>query len=135
MALFPPLPAIPTAPQTGVDPRQTRTRKIVANINQAIGSQGAVVPVRGYHAAAVNVGVVQAALEKCLSRFSELLLEARWEEIRTWTSDFLSVWVQRCKELVIERHGSALHIKITAQDDLGYYQYAFDVFPHRETLS
>lgn len=132
MAAFPPLPGIPTAPQTGIDPRQRRTREILGNLQEAIGLENKGAPVRGYHASAVNVGKLQATLERCLRRFSEPVIEARWGEIHVWVVDFLGVWVQRRKEIGVERHGAALHVRLKTQDDFGYYEYAFDVFPHRD---
>jgi hypothetical protein len=135
MPAFPPLPAISTAPQTGADPRQSRARAIIGNVHNALGASAPAIAVRGYHAAAVNVGEIQGKLETCLKRFDEAKLESRWDEILAWTSDFLRVWVQRCKEMRIERHGPALHVCVTAQDDLGYYTYHFDVFPARASSS
>jgi hypothetical protein len=129
--LFPPLAQIPAGPKLGVDPRQNRTRRILNNIGDAMGASPGPVPVRGYFASAVDVGAVQAALEQGLARFNEERLASRWEEIFGWIADFLRAWIQRCKEMMIERRGPAVRIEIVTQDDLGYYNYGFDIFPAR----
>jgi hypothetical protein len=43
--------------------------------------------------------------------------------------------VQRCKRMRIERHQTGVRIELETQDDHGYYEYRFDVFPRRGAKS
>jgi hypothetical protein len=86
---------------------------------------------RGYYASAVDLGRVQHALERGLARFDPTVLEARWSEVFPWIGNVLRVWVQRTKRMKIERVGAGIRIEMQTQDDLGYYDYAFDAFPAR----
>ena len=83
----------------------------------------------GYHASAVNLGELQSVLAKSISRLSSEQLANRWSEVFDWLQRTLRVWVQRCKQLKIERNELGIHIEIETQDDHGYYRYSFDVFP------
>jgi hypothetical protein len=85
----------------------------------------------GYHASAVDVGRLQAALERGLARFDKSQIEARWDEIFEWIRGVARSWVQRCKHMRIERRQDGIRIELETQDDLGYYEYGFDVFPRR----
>jgi hypothetical protein len=89
----------------------------------------------GFHASAVDVGRLQAALEHGLARFDESQVETRWDELFGWIRRVTRSWVQRCKRMRIERHQSSIRIELETQDDLGYYEYRFDVSPRRETKS
>jgi len=52
-----------------------------------------------------------------------------------WIRRVCRAWVQRCKRLRIERRRTGIRIELETQDDLGYYEYGFDVFPKRGTKS
>jgi hypothetical protein len=85
----------------------------------------------GFHASAVDLGRVQDAAERALRHFMRDRLEQRWDDVFAWLRRFLHRWIQRRKELKIERHGDGIHVDVVTQDDLGYYRYSFDIFPIR----
>jgi len=87
--------------------------------------------VEGFPASAVNVGQLQEAIERGLRRFTGENLVARWDDVFGWLLRVLRSWVQRSKHIKIKRVEQAIRIEIRTQDDLGYYEYAFDVFPDR----
>ena len=89
----------------------------------------------GFPASAVDIGKLQAALERGLTRFDQAQLEARWSEIFQWIASVIGAWVQRRKELKIERRETGIRIELMTQDDLGYYRYGFDVFPRRRSAA
>ena len=89
----------------------------------------------GFYASAVDVGRLQAALEHGLARFDETQLETRWDEIFDWIRRVARTWLQRCKRMRIERRKTGIRIELETQDDFGYYEYGFDVFPRRGTRS
>ncbi len=89
----------------------------------------------GFYASAVDIGRLQAALEHGLARFDETQIETRWDEIFGWIGRVARTWVQRCKRMRIERRQMGIRIELETQDDLGYYEYGFDVFPGRGTQS
>ena len=132
IAKFPPLPKVPEAPVGPADERQRNTQRIVGNIAaQTPGVVGHVNDPRGFRASAVDVGRLQGLLEKGLGRFDEAQLIDRWEELRSWMSALVLEWVQRVKMLRIERRELGIRVELQTQDDLGYYDFAFDVFPKR----
>jgi hypothetical protein len=85
----------------------------------------------GLHASAVDLGRLQEIAERALRHFTRDRLEERWDDVFDWLRRFLGRWVQRRKELKIERHDAGIHIDLVTQDDYGYYRYSFDVFPER----
>ena len=85
----------------------------------------------GYYASALDVGRLQAALEQGLGRFDDGQVEARWDEIFDWIRRVVRSWVQRCKQMRLERREAGIRVELETQDDLGYYEYGFDVFPRR----
>ncbi len=85
----------------------------------------------GFHASAVDLGRLQTALERGLGRFDAATLESRWDEVFEWIRRVIRAWVQRCKELRIERHEAGIRLDFATQDDLGYYRYGVEVFPGR----
>jgi hypothetical protein len=89
----------------------------------------------GFHASAVDVGRLQAALEDGLRRFDDAQLESRWHEIFDWICRVARSWVQRGKQVRIERRQAGIHLHLETQDDLGYYKYEFDVFPRRRNTT
>ena len=81
---FPPLPRIPAPPVLPDDPRQRRAGHILGKIAEvAQTSMDVAGPnlVRGFHASAVDLGRLQDALRRGLSRFDSAQLEARWPEV------------------------------------------------------
>lgn len=85
----------------------------------------------GFWASAVDLGRLQDILERGLRRFDLASLERRWPEVEPWMYDVLRGWVQRRKVVRIERRELGVRVELTTQDDRGYYDYAFDVFPGR----
>jgi hypothetical protein len=85
----------------------------------------------GFYASAVDVGRLQTALERGLARFDEGQLEERWDELFDWIQRVARSWVQRCKRMRIERCPKGIRVELETQDDFGYYEYGFDVFPRR----
>ncbi len=138
VAAFPPIPRPPKAPQLPADPRQSGSAHIIGTIASAAASSMLVAGPNlsnGFHASAVDVGRLQSALERGLARFDGNQLEARWSEIFDWIRRVARSWVQRCKHMHIERRQAGIRIELETQDDLGYYEYKFDVFPRREAKS
>jgi hypothetical protein len=132
VAQFPPLPPIPAAPQTPPDERQRTAGRVMGNLADAVASQMHVAGPNlstGYHASAVNLGELQSTLAKSISRLNSEQLADRWSEVFDWLQRTLRVWVQRCKQMKIERNELGIHIELETQDDHGYYRYSFDVFP------
>ncbi len=130
MCPFPPAPRVPLAPNLAEDPRQSGAARVIGAIAGAAQSAmhvGGPNPSTGFHASAVDVGRLQAILERGLARFDDAQLEARWEGIFDWIRRVIRSWVQRCKQMRIERRGNGIRIELETQDDLGYYEYGFDV--------
>jgi len=71
-------------------------------------------------------------LERGLARFDDGQLEARWDEVSDWIRGVTRSWVQRCKKMHIERRELGIRIELDTQDDLGHYEYGFDVFQRRK---
>ena len=87
---------------------------------------------RGFPAARVDLGRLQAELEAGLKLFDMKLVRNRWDEdVFTWMTRFLMRWVQRCKEVRFRLARNGIHVRLQTQDDRGYYRYEFDVFPGR----
>jgi hypothetical protein len=85
----------------------------------------------GFHAASVDLGRLQQALDRGVARFDATGLEDRWQDVLAWMRDVVRAWVQRFKRLTIERRDSGVHVELVTQDDHGYYSCAFDVFLSR----
>ena len=134
VARIPPLPRIPLAPSFPPDPRQVSTRRIIGAI-AAVAKDTMTLAgpnfVEGFPASAVNVGQLQEAMERGLRRFTGANLVDRWDDVFGWLLRVLRSWVQRAKHIKIKRVERAVRIEVQTQDDLGYYDYAFDVFPDR----
>lgn len=105
----------PPAPSLGPDPRQAGAR--LSNLFS------------GYHAASVDVGSLQAAIEDGLKGVA---LDTRWDEAREWVETLLVTWLQRLERTKIERRGVELHIELSTRDERGVYEYVFDAFPDRK---
>jgi hypothetical protein len=129
---FPPLPRVPRPPAALADPRQAQARHVVSQLQSSAN-----LPVsgpnfaNGFSASAVDLGRLQDVLERGLRRFDLASVERRWPEVERWIHDVLRAWVQRRKVVRIERRERGVRIELTTQDDRGYYDYAFDVFPGR----
>jgi hypothetical protein len=134
---FPPLPAVPRPPRLPSDPRQRTAAHIVGSIAEmAHKTMHLAGPnfATGFHASAVDLGRLQAALGRGIARLDTGQVEGRWDEVREWMIGVLRVWVQRCKGMKIERLENGVHVELETQDDEGYYSYGFDVFPGRRAL-
>jgi hypothetical protein len=83
----------------------------------------------GFHASAVDLGRLQAALTRGVGRLDRAQLEARWDEVFKWIMKVLRAWVQRYKSVHIKRNEIGVRVEMQTQDDHGYYSYGFDVFP------
>jgi len=132
---IPRLPRIPAAPEVGGDGRQGTFERIAANVGSAMGDGmeiSAANTSRGFPAARVDLGRLQAELEAGLKLFDMKLVRNRWDEdVFTWMTRFLMRWVQRCKEVRFRLARNGIHVRLQTQDDRGYYRYEFDVFPGR----
>ena len=129
---FPPLPPIPRAPRLPLDARQAGTTRILGALTRmAEGTMRLAGPnfTTGFHASAVDLGRLQAALTRGVGRLDAAQLEARWDEVFTWMMKVLRAWVQRYKSVKIKRNDLGVRVEIQTQDDHGYYSYGFDVFP------
>lgn len=82
---------------------------------------------RGFAASAVDLGRLQLALGPVLARLDATQTEARWPEVLEWIRGVLVAWVQRIKRMKIVRFANGVRIELQTQDDLGYYDYGFDV--------
>jgi hypothetical protein len=135
---FPPLPPVPRAPRLPIDPRQTRASHVIGALARvAEGTMRLSGPnfTTGFHASAVDLGRLQAALARGVARLDETQVEARWDEIFAWMLRVLRSWVQRYKHARIERREAGIRVEIETQDDHGYYSYGFDVFPGKSGRS
>jgi len=127
---------MPKAPRLPRDSRQASFSHTIDAIATAARLEMHVSGVNistGFHASAVDVGRLQASLERGLARFDKVQLEARWSEVFDWIRRVTRSWVQRCKRMRIERREAGIRVELETQDDLGYYEYGFDLFPRRQT--
>jgi hypothetical protein len=53
------------------------------------------------------------------------------DEVFSWMHRLLRAWVQRCKLMKIERKELGIRVELETQDDHGYYEYRFEVFPRK----
>jgi hypothetical protein len=131
---MPALPKIPRPPRLSVDRRQRTARHIIGRVADIASSEMAVVGpnfTSGFHAASVDLARLKDVLERGVRDFTAKQLDDRWDEVLDWMRRAIRQWVQRYKELRIERSGDGICVRMQTQDDLGYYDYAFDVFPAR----
>jgi len=136
VARFPPLPRLPPPPRFPQDPRQQQTRRILGGIARAAQSQLVLAGpnlVKGFPASAVDLGRLKTALERGVHRLDAEQVAERWDEVFAWMRRLIAAWVQRYKMLKIVQRGGGIRVEIQTQDDHGYYDYAFDVFPGRTT--
>ncbi|TKC99122.1 hypothetical protein [Polyangium fumosum] len=133
---FPPLPRLPPPPRFPQDPRQRQTSRILGGIARAVSNEMVVSGpnlVKGFPASAVDLGRLKTALERGVHRLDAEQVAERWDEVFAWMCRVVGAWVQRSKMLRIVQCEGGIRVEIQTQDDHGYYDYAFDVFPGRTT--
>ena len=117
------------------DPRQDIGRRTLGKGTAQLGRRGggaAYNLVTGMPASAVNLGKLQSLLETVISELEQPELRVRWDDdVRSALQDALLEWVQRVDAFDLQVHESGVSVSIQTQDDFGYYQYGFDVFPGR----
>lgn len=132
---FPPLPPIPIRPVGPADARQQTFHRIIGGITDELldhGEVGTINTATGFRASAVDLGALQEMMEDGLAHFDMARVRERWEtDVRAWLIEMLRSWVQRCKFMHFDPAENGIHIQIQTQDDRGYYEYEFDVFPGR----
>jgi hypothetical protein len=78
----------------------------------------------------VDLGELKELLESGTKRLTMAQLEARFhDDIQSFVHSVVTMWVQRPKEISSELRENGIHVRVKTQDDHGYYDYAFDVFP------
>ena len=86
----------------------------------------------GFRASAVDVGRVKAIVEAGIAAFDMHQVKARWKrDVRAWMVGTVRAWVQRCKLIRLRPREAGIRVELQTQDDEGYYDYGFDVFPRR----
>lgn len=131
---FPPLPPVQPPFSGPLDPRQSKYYRIAGNIARALVEDERALEakdtVTGYTASFVDIGRLQELLEEGIRRFDMNDVRERWSvDLAEWMRLSLFGWVQRRKYLQFDLAENGIHITMQTQDDLGYYQYEFDVFP------
>jgi hypothetical protein len=134
VARFPPLPPILSPTGTEPDQRQTTSQHVIAalvdHLVQNDYTSSTATMAYGFRASAVDLGALQKLLGEGLGRFSMDQVRQRWDDdVLRWVCAGIRTWVQRCKEMHFELADNGIHISLQTQDDHGYYQYEFDVFP------
>lgn len=140
VALFPPLPPRPEPPRFPPDQRQAAFHGITGRLAEQI--TGAVADdfgfatantVTGFPASAVDLGRLREALESGIAAFDSALVHERWDiDVSRWLRATVLRWIQRCKSIRLDKRERGIRVEIETQDDHGYYQYAFDVFPGKK---
>jgi hypothetical protein len=117
------------------DPRQDLGRRTLGKGTAQLGRRSGSVMYNlttGMAASAVNLAQLQSLLEGVIVRFEVAELTARWDDdIQAALQDVVLEWVQRVDAFDMQIHESGVSVSIQTQDDYGYYQYGFDVFPGR----
>jgi hypothetical protein len=138
VVLFPPLPPIPQPPASEPDERQQTFRSIIGNLTSQLGTPVAgsgVAPIdrnAGYRASAVDLGRLQEVLGEGIARFDMAMVRERWNvDVQAWMFRAIRMWTQRCKAMHLELADNGIAVRLDTQDDRGYYEYSFDVFPGR----
>jgi hypothetical protein len=132
LVLLPALPPPPRPPKTHTDSRQSQRGDDdpPPPLGGVSGPAGA--PARGFIASAVDLGRLKAALELGIVSFTITQLQSRWGvDVRAWMMSVLRTWVQRPKFIRLELRDRGVRVQLQTQDDFGYYEYSFDVFPGR----
>jgi hypothetical protein len=117
------------------DPRQDLGRRTLGKGTAQLGRRSGSVMYNlttGMAASAVNLAQLQSLLEGVIVKFEVAELTARWDnDIQAALQDVVLEWVQRVDAFDMQIHESGVSVSIQTQDDYGYYQYGFDVFPGR----
>ena len=80
----------------------------------------------------MNLARLQGLLEGVIVNFEMAELSDRWDDdVQAALQDVVLEWVQRVDAFDMQLHESGVSISLQTQDDYGYYQYGFDVFPGR----
>ena len=126
---FPPLPSVkPPSPGRSTDPRQASALRIIEGLAGRLPS--ALHTGSGYRASCVDLGELKELIESGTKRLTRPQLEARFHhDIQSFVHSVVTMWVQRPKEISSELCEDGIRVRVKTQDDLGYYDYAFDVFP------
>ena len=128
------LRSVPEAPRYD-DPRQDLGRRTLGKGTAQRGRRGGSVSynlTNGMPASGLNLGKLQGLLEDVVADFEFDELSARWQvDVHDFLQDVLLDWVQRLDAFEMVLHESGVSISLQTQDDYGYYQYGFDVFPGR----
>ena len=128
------LQSAPAAPPLQ-DPRQDIGRRTLGRGTVQQGRRGSGVMynlTHGMAAASVDLARLQEILEGIMAELSVTEMSARWDDdVRETLQDTLLEWVQRVDLFEMEVHESGARVSVQTQDDFGYYQYSFDVFPGR----
>jgi len=135
VARFPPLPRVPSPPRFPPDARQQQTSRVLGNIARAVQSEMVLAGpnlIKGFPASGVDLGRLKDALERGVQRLNAEQVADRWDEFQGWMRRVIAAWVQRYKMLKFKRFESGIRVEMQTQDDYGYYEYAFDVFPKRQ---
>lgn len=120
----------------GPDDRQRFSTHIINNLINQLAT-----PVEGsdrekpygFRASAVDLGVLQSLLNDGLRYFSMEDVRERWEiDVLRWLSGAIHAWVQRPKLMHFDLRDLGIHVLLETQDDHGYYNYEFDIFPGRK---
>jgi hypothetical protein len=138
VARFPPLPRMPPPPRFPPDSRQQQTSRILGSIARAVQNEMVLAGpnlVKGFPASAVDLGRLKNALERGVQRLNAEQVAERWDEVFAWMRRVIAAWVQRYKMMKIKRLEGGIRVEMQTQDDYGYYDYAFDVFPKRQTAA
>lgn len=129
------LPSVPPPPSFGPDPRQEIFYRTVGHLSAEFQGKGEIhvaSTATGYPASAVDLGRLQAEIERALAGLTPDEIRARWSaEVLPWLAEFTRNWIQRRKTLQAEIRERGIALTIETQDDSGHYTYAFDVFPGR----
>ena len=125
---------VPEAPRYD-DPRQDLGRRTLGKGTAQQGRRKSGVSYNlttGMAASAVNPGKLQGLLEEMVADFEVAELTNRWRvDVHDGMQDALLEWVQRLDAFELVLHDSGVSVSLQTQDDYGYYQYGFDVFPGR----
>ena len=135
VVLFPPLARTPPPPRSRFDPRQANLARVVGALIDALGGSRCARStnlVTGFRASAVDVGRVKTILEAGVAAFDMRQVKMRWKrDVFAWMVEAIRAWVQRCKLVRLRPREAGIRVELQTQDDEGYYDYGFDVFPGR----
>ena len=112
---------------------------IIGNLGDALFEHGGVATINtstGFRASAVDLGYLQDTIGHAIALFDMDQVRERWNvDLFDWVRKTLRTSIQRCKGMQFELAENGIHITLETQDDHGYYNYQFDVFPGRTKSS